>query len=182
MRPLFTLLLGIAGVAYPFWVYISLEHASPIWVMLPLAVLWLLRTLTARQDQPGGRLLPCLLLLCCLVLALLDSEASLRAYPVLMSLLMLGVFAHSLCYGRPIIERLARLRHPELPPQGVHYTRRLTQIWCVFFAANASVAAGLGIWGSWRWWTLYNGAISYGLVGLLVVGERLVRPFFSKAA
>src|SRR5690554_6255425 len=52
------------------------------------------------------------------------AELGMRAYPIAISLIMLSLFAGSLFRGMPIIERLARLREPELPPQAVLYTRR----------------------------------------------------------
>ena len=44
------------------------------------------------------------------------------------------------------IERIARLQHPDLPPEGVVYTRRVTQIWCVFFSTKRQSGriAGIG--------------------------------------
>jgi len=88
----------------------------------------------------------------------------------------------SLIIGPPVIERFARLRHPDLPPQGVRYTRNVTRVWCLFFAVNGSIAAALALWGSWAWWTLYNGLISYVLMAALILGEWWLRPPEAKAA
>ena len=111
----------------------------------------------------------------CLLLALSDAAVLLRWYPVLLSLFLLAVFGLSLLRGQPLIERLARLREPELPPRAVRYTRRVTQVWCLFFLGNALTAAGLALWAPLAWWTLYTGVIAYGLMGLLFAGEWLVR-------
>ena len=54
-------------------------------------------------------------------------------YPVIVNALMLAVFGGSLFAKQTVIERLARLQHPDLPPEGVSHTRRVTQIWCGFF-------------------------------------------------
>ncbi|MDR1994336.1 hypothetical protein [Azonexus sp.] len=158
-----------------------LDHASPALLMAPLAALWLARALLARSTQPGGRMLPVLALAFCGALAWAGSQQWLRAYPVLVSAMGLVIFAGSLWRGRPVIERIARVRHPDLPPQGVRYTRRVTQVWCVFFLCNGSIAAALGLWAPWSWWTLYNGIISYLLIGLLIAGEWLVRPAMGRA-
>ncbi|MNT75762.1 hypothetical protein D3C72_2146860 [compost metagenome] len=96
--------------------------------------------------------------------------------------MMLAVFGASLRVGRPIVEQLARLRHPDLPPEGVRYTRNVTRVWCAFFALNGAIAAGLAAWAPWSWWVAYNGAASYGLMGLLIAGEWLLRPAAAKAA
>jgi len=94
--------------------------------------------------------------------------------------LLLTVFGLSLKLGPPVVERLARLRHPDLPPDGVRYTRKVTIVWCLFFAANGMIAAALAFWGSWAWWTLYNGVISYVLMAALMLGEWCVRPTGTK--
>ncbi|MDR6603171.1 putative membrane protein [Achromobacter deleyi] len=174
--------LAAAGVAYPFAVYATLGHVNPAWLALPLAALWLARGLTARAAQPGGRLLPAVAVAFCLVLAATNSEAWLRWYPVLVNAMMLTVFGISLRVGRPVIEQLARLRHPDLPPEGVRYTRNVTRVWCAFFAANGAIAASLAAWAPWSWWVAYNGAVSYGLMGLLIAGEWLLRPAAAQAA
>ncbi|MEN4922301.1 hypothetical protein ABE485_26780 [Achromobacter spanius] len=174
--------LAAAGVAYPFIVYATLEHVSPAWLALPLALLWLARGLTARAAQPGDRLLPACALAFCAILALLNSQEWLRWYPVLVNGMMLAVFGLSLRAGQPVVERLARLRHPDLPPEGVRYTRNVTRAWCLFFLLNGTVAAGLAAWGPWSWWMAYNGGASYVLMGLLIAGEWLLRPATAKAA
>jgi uncharacterized membrane protein len=80
-----------------------------------------------------------------------------------------------------MIERLARLREPELPPEGVAYTRRVTQAWCVFFVFNGTVALATALWASEAAWSLYNGVIAYGLMGLMFGGEFLLRRRMRKA-
>lgn len=174
--------LAAAGVAYPFIVYATLERVNAAWLALPLALLWLARGLTARATQPGDRLLPAVALIFCLILAVSNSENWLRWYPVLVNGMMLAVFGASLRAGRPIVERLARLRHPDLPPEGVRYTRNVTRTWCVFFALNGAAAAALAAWAPWSWWVAYNGAASYVLMGLLIVGEWLLRPAAARTA
>ena len=178
MKPLLGLALLLAGIAYPFWVYAMLSHghANTAWIMLPLVVLWLLRTIFPGAKQPDSRLQPALALIGCLILALAGSAHVLRWYPVLVSVIMLAVFGSSLLHGQPMIERMARLRHPNLPPVAVRHTRKVTQVWVAFFLCNGLIAAALALWAPWSWWTAYNGGISYILVGLLSAGEWLLRP------
>lgn len=168
--------LLIAGIAYPFAVYFSLEHLRAAWLALPLALLWLARAAWGPAPQPGGRALPAVAVVFCIAVAIIDSTAWLRAYPVLINAMLFAVFSISLRRGPPIIERLARLRHPDLPLEGVRYTRRVTQVWTGFFLINGAIAAALALWAPWSWWTAYNGGISYALMGLLMAGEWLLRP------
>lgn len=111
-----------------------------------------------------------------------EAEWGVRAYPVAINAVMLTLFAVSLWQGPPIIERLARLREPDLPPAGVRYTRRVTQVWCVFFVLNGSIAAGTALYASLALWTLYNGVISYALMGLMFAGEWCCRHRLRRAA
>ncbi|MBV7500470.1 hypothetical protein [Achromobacter sp. ACM05] len=174
--------LAAAAMAYPFIVYATLDRVSAAWLALPLALLWLARGLTARAAQPGDRLLPTAALIFCLILAVSNSENWLRWYPVLVNGMMLAIFGASLRSGMPVVERLARLRHPDLPPEGVRYTRNVTRAWCLFFAVNGMIAAALAAWAPWSWWVAYNGGASYVLMGLMAAGEWLIRPAAAKAA
>ena len=61
-------------------------------------------------------------------------------YPVLVNAILLAVFAASLWRPPTVIERIARLREPDLPPAAVVYTRRVTIVWSVFFALNGAAA------------------------------------------
>jgi len=166
--------LLLAGLAYPFAVYLGLEHLSPRLFALLLGALWLARMFSGKQT-PLSRTLTTAALLFCLLLGLAGEPALLRWYPVLISLALLGLFAGSLCSGMPIIERLARLSEPELPPAAVRYTRQVTWVWVGYFIVNAAIASGLALWAPLSWWTLYTGLIAYLLMGLLFTGEWLVR-------
>ena len=75
----------------------------------------------------------------------------------------------------PIIERLARLQEPDLPPEGVRYTRKVTWAWCGFFIVNGGIAAWTALYADLAAWTLYNGCISYLLMGLMFAVEWLCR-------
>ena len=80
----------------------------------------------------------------------------------------------------PIVERLARLREPNLPEAGVRYTYLVTLIWCAFFIINGSVALFTALNGDMTLWTTWNGMVSYLLMGTLMVGEWLVRQLVIK--
>ncbi|MCK0764929.1 hypothetical protein ACFO0E_12870 [Chromohalobacter beijerinckii] len=105
------------------------------------------------------------------------AEWGVRAYPVAVNAGMLMLFAASLMHGPPIVERLARLRTPTLPPHAIRYTRRVTQAWCLFFMINGGIAAGTVFAGDLAWWSLYNGAISYLLMAAMFAGEWVIRRY-----
>ena len=120
------------------------------------------------------------LLVFSLVAVLRGDAVTLRFYPVLVNLAMLVLFAASLYRPPSLIERLARLREPDLPPEGVRYTRRVTQLWCLFFVLNGSVALYTALFTSLATWTLYNGFIAYLLMGTLFAVELLCRTHLRK--
>lgn len=159
--------------AYPLLVYFGLGHFEPRYLALLLAGLAVVRALGSRDRfwwwAAGAGL----------VLAAVSAAANqlmpLKLYPVLVSALLLIVFGASLVHPPPMIERLARLREPDLDEHGVAYTRRVTQVWCGFFLLNGSIALATCLWGSDKTWALYNGLIAYGLIGTLMGGEWLVR-------
>jgi len=104
----------------------------------------------------------------------------LKLYPVFVNAALLIIFAHSLIYPPSIIERFARLRDPDLPAQAIAYTRRVTQVWFVFFAFNGAFALMTALWASPAIWTLYNGVIAYLMMGFLFAGEYVVRWHFKR--
>lgn len=168
-----------AAVGYPFLVWFSRDYLQPRSMSLLLAGLFLLRFLLRRNlGKPAGEAEPLLMLICAFFLlaaALVNDTNWLLAYPAFVSLLFFSVFAYSLAYPPTVVERLARLEDPNLPPKGVIYTRKVTQVWIGFFLANAGLSL-LTVWYGDHWlWSLYNGCISYVLMGLLMAGEMVVR-------
>ena len=79
-----------------------------------------------------------------------------------------------------MIERFARIREPNLPMRAISYTRRVTQVWCIFFFVNGAIALVTALWASPATWTLYNGLIAYVMMGLLFAGEYVVRWHFKR--
>jgi uncharacterized membrane protein len=179
MSRLIGLGLLLAGLLYPFAVYFGMEHFAPWQFGLLLGSLWLARALLVNRrlgkGGPGNFWMAIAAIMFCGLLALFDNPLLLRWYPVLISAFMLGIFALSLRYGPPMIERIARLREPQLPAKAVVYTRQVTVAWSVFFLCNGLLAAALTLWAPLSWWMLYTGLISYGLMGLLFAIEWLIR-------
>ncbi|WP_059411563.1 hypothetical protein [Cupriavidus basilensis] len=167
------LLLGVLTLCYPVAIYAGLQYWPPRVLALALVALALLRALTSRQA--GWRWLAVLAAGLAAVVAASNHALPLKLYPVLVNAAMLAVFGWSLRHPPSLVERLARLREPDLPPAGVAYTRRVTQAWCVFFVCNGTAAALTAVLASDRIWALYNGGIAYGLMGAMFAGEWLVR-------
>jgi len=179
MPALLRLLNALALLAWPFLVWLAVTH--PQWrgviVLLALVFGWRIWNLRHAQGAMGRVMLLLALVgtLLCMASVLLRSQHLLLWYPVVVNVLMLLLFGGSLWSPMPLIERLARLREPELPPRAVQYTRRVTRVWCVFFIGNGSVALITCLLNDVTLWTLWNGCISYLLMGTLMGGEWLLR-------
>ncbi|MBB6247718.1 hypothetical protein [Rhodanobacter sp. A1T4] len=174
MRRLIPILLPIVGLLYPFIVYFGTEKVSPPIFALVLGAIWLIRAPNLLR-QPGGRWMVGIALVYCVLLAITGAAKLLRWYPMLISAALLVTFGLSLIYGPPFIERIARLREPNLPPAAVRYTRAVTWVWMAFFAFNGSMSVALSLWAPLSWWTLYNGLIAYLIMGTLFAVEWLLR-------
>jgi uncharacterized membrane protein len=104
----------------------------------------------------------------------------LRFYPVLVNGAFLSVFAYSLIVPPSMVERLARLQDQNLPTAAIAYTRRVTQVWCVFFALNGTIALYTALFSSMAQWSFYNGFLAYLLMGVLFAGEYCTRYYFKR--
>ncbi|HCG7781151.1 TPA: hypothetical protein NJ473_004016 [Vibrio parahaemolyticus] len=184
MRQLLTGLSAIVLFAYPFAVYFGIDKFGLNLVGGLLIAALLLRLFVANKAPLKEFKFLALttgavgILLVALGMVF-KQHGWLKFYPVVVNVCMLCVFAFSLKQPQSIIERLARLQEPELPPSGVAYTRKVTMVWCVFFVLNAAFAL-YTCFLPVKIWTLYNGLISYLLAGSLFAGEWIVRQFVRK--
>ncbi len=170
-------------LTYPIIIFFGLKLLEPRYVAALLAIL-----LVIRWQQNMYSFISMLsklhiaILLALLILASFtfigNSEALLRIYPATMNLGMLLLFGFSLIRPPSIIELFARTSTPDLPFSAVAYTRKVTQIWCVFFIINGSIAAYTAFYTSRESWSFYNGLIAYIAMGVLFLGKWLVRRHF----
>lgn len=168
-----TTLVLLLTAAYPFAVAFGLGRVEPQWFALALVGLALLRAAVSGQALWWAAAAGAVLLAAFSWAG--QGWLPLKMYPVLVNAVLLAVFGISLWRGPPVIERLARLAEPGLPPEGVAYTRRVTEAWCVFFLLNGAAAAASALWLSTEGWALYNGFIAYLLIGAMFGGEWLLR-------
>ena len=172
-----SIVLGAVSLLFPFLALFLAHPLGPTVVVLALVAVLVLRAVTGLgKGQPQALTWAALAAACLLgVGSLINADLAMRTYPVLMSVAMLAAFALSLARPPSMIERFARVLGPDLPEAGVRYTRTVTWVWCGFFVINAVVALWTALASSLETWALYNGLISYALMGLLLGGEFLVR-------
>lgn len=120
-----------------------------------------------------------------------NKKIFLKLYSVVISATMLFVFGSSLFFKPNIIFRFACLgdksvKGSSFEPQVNSYCKKVTVVWCVFFVLNGSVSAftALHDFGNDalndKIWSVYNGGISYILMGLLFAVEFFVRKMVDK--
>ncbi|WP_318371111.1 hypothetical protein [Enterobacter sp.] len=179
LRPGVQKLSALLMLGWPFFIWFGLTHNSLHWLLPLMALLLIVRLRQIRQmTGPMRAVLQSVALAgiaLCIASSLLKSHQLLLFYPLAVNLVMLCVFAGSLWTTQPLVERLARLRDPDLPAAAVRYTRRVTQVWCVFFIINGTLALLTAVHGDMQLWTAWNGLIAYLLMGTLMAGEWLVR-------
>lgn len=176
---------ALLSVFYPVFILCVLFCCRPhlreiCLVALPFLVA-LLCFRARRQGKKSAWVLPAGVLLLLLGVVMTDSPHFFKLYPILVTSLWLGHFLESLYNPPTAVERMARLAHPDLPAEGVAYCRRVTWVWVGFFCFNNVISAATGLWGSWEIWALYNGGISYVLMGCLMGGEWVVRRLLFRA-
>lgn len=169
----------VITLLYPFAVYYGQGKFQPRLMVLLLAAVALVRFGNAKGLVGRGWLFAAGILVVAVVVS--NNALPLKLYPVLVNAGMLALFAWSLHAPPTVIERIARMRHAELPPAAIAYTRRVTQVWCAFFVVNGLVALYTALRASDAVWSLYNGLIAYALMGLLFAGEYVVRARVMRA-
>jgi uncharacterized membrane protein len=175
MKTAVSVLIGVLTILYPFAVFFGIRHFEPWKIAGLLIVLLALKLIMGFKGKHWGTPLLIVSMVYCAYAVWSNDLLTLRFYPVLVNTGMLVLFAWSLVSPPPIIERLARIQHPNLPPEGTVYTRRVTQVWCAFFIINGSIALVTALWSSFEIWSLYNGLIAYLLMGILFAVEYIVR-------
>lgn len=107
-------------------------------------------------------------------------EFFIKLYSVVINLTLLVVFGSTLFLQPNIIFRFATLADKSILGSSYEnqvklYCRNVTIIWCCFFIINGSISAYTTFFCSREVWALYNGGISYVLMGTLFVVEYIIR-------
>jgi len=168
-------IIVLLTILYPFAVYFGTHYLEPWKIAFLLFALLGIRLVAGYRAKHWSSPLLAAGFLYCGYAIWSNELLSLRFYPVIVNAATLLLFAWSLRSPQSLIERLARIQHPDLPPEGVIYTRRVTQAWCVFFIVNGGIALATALWSSFELWSLYNGLIAYILMGIMLAGEYSVR-------
>jgi uncharacterized membrane protein len=188
MRPLRSrtaTILAFAG----FGLYSLLDHAAltsgtPLAAGLAFVQLCVIGTLVLvpipyRYKWPVGAIL-CLMIAALCWRAIQPSLVVATALPHTLAYAgLLLVFGSSLLPGRDaLVTALARHLHAPISDEMAAYTRKLTWLWCGFFAGQLIVSLSLFLLAPLSAWSFFVNVLNLPLLALVVVGEYAFRGFF----
>lgn len=121
-------------------------------------------------------------------------EFFLKIYSVVINVTMLFVFGSTLIMPPNIIFRFATLSDKSIKGSSFeqkvyNYCQKVTVVWCCFFVLNGTAATlttfsekifGLSPETARKVWAIYNGGISYVLMGMLFTIEFIIRKLVDK--
>lgn len=102
-----------------------------------------------------------------------------KYYPVIVNFVLFCIFFGSTFSEETVIQKMAKLMEPNIKPKALEYTRKLTYIWSIFMLANFFISLAT-VFMSEKVWAIYNGFLSYMLVGGFFIIEYMVRINFKK--
>lgn len=171
MRRLQTILL----LGYPLALHFALLSSKTDWALWLLGAVSLVQLLTTLSMAGTGKwiaMVPAVILALCILGLLKGTLLALYLPPILISSGLLWLFASTLRQGQePIITTIARVVFQETEPQQLHYTRRVTQLWSLFFLAMLIESVLLSMFAPLELWSLFTNILNYLLMALLFVLE-----------
>lgn len=194
MNLLSKIFFSILSVLYPLVVFACLVvFKVPAKVfslfLVFIAFIYLLMATGGNRNEPvflrfkkNLRLLASssLLLLAGIICLVTGRTVFIKLYPLFMNLIFLFTFGSTLFFPPNICYRFACIGDKKIPDsmnakriEG--YCFKLTIVWCIFFMANGSAAVYTVFCKNDKIWSIYNGGVSYLLMGLLFIVEFFVR-------
>lgn len=105
--------------------------------------------------------------------------SAVKFYPVMMNLLFFSIFFVSCFTKETVIQKIAKKIEGSLNERLKIYTRNITYIWVIFLFFNLLISI-YSLFSSDNFWMIYNGCISYLLMGTLFVVEYIIRLLFKR--
>lgn len=182
------ILFAAVSVLYPVLVFCGLcvWNLSPrklsLFLLVFAAFHFLFASRGRKSENSRMRGIPSVIFLslCCVLAFAMDDAFALKFYPVLVNAALLVFFGTTLFRGPSLVFRLATFADKRIPIFAdrlyvERYCFRVTVAWCVFFVVNGAVALSTVLFFDEKIWSLYNGFVSYILMGILFAAEFGVR-------
>lgn len=162
-------------MTYPIAIIFKLGFLKEIIFTLGLA--WLINIFFAKDKN--NKFLSFLIALFFLLSYFLENKIFSYFYPIMINVFFLFIFATSL-KKQAIITKFALLKEKKLSDFALKYTRNLTKIWSVFFLVNGLICLFLIFLEDKTYWAYFTGFISYILIGILFIGEFMIRNILKR--
>ena len=124
-------------------------------------------------------ILPVLITVLVIVLFHYTQWLFVKFYPVVVNFSLFMMFFVTSFHKETVIQRFAKIIEPDIKPKALEYTRKLTYIWAGITFLNFLISLAT-VYMSEKVWALYNGCISYILIGLIFAIEYVVRINFKR--
>jgi len=184
--------LYIAAVLYPAFVfYFLVVRKTPLRIFSLFIIAFaffafIIRTSKKGKNRGASFVWASLLLLGVGILCFItNSVIILKLYPVLMNILFLAIFGIT-CFMPPsMVFRFATMQDKSIKGSLGEkmieaYCRKVTYAWCGFFILNGGMAAWTIFSDNEKLWAVYNGGISYILMGIFFAGELIIRKMVQR--
>ncbi len=180
-------LLIVFALGYPWLINLALDRFGARHVALVSLALGLCSLALARRRAPESHRASravvsqsCGLLLIA-VSVVVDDRRVLYLIPAVVQASLGLMFWQSLREEASIVERVAKVMQPYVPPWIDSYCRLVTRVWASFFFANTFVVIALAAFGSHDSWVRYTGGGLYALAALIQMIEAFVRKVWFRA-
>lgn len=168
----------LLAILLPTSIWVFRYFEIPFWV----AGIFLLPLIFLRKNPYWGKSLALIALILGGASLLFRTPDFVYFYPVMVNAVLLAIFISSIFGSQTIVEKIARVKEPTFSDREIPYARKVTLAWSLFFAINGCIAFGTVLVEDKFYWSIYNGAISYVLMGLMFAGEFYCRKRYIKRA
>ena len=168
----------LLAILLPISIWVFKYFEIPFWV----AGIFLLPLIFLRKNPYWGKSLALIALVLGGASLIFRSSDFVYFCPVMVNGVLLATFLSSLYRPQTIVEKIARIRDSRFSDREIPYARKVTVAWSIFFAINGLIALATVLIENKFYWSIYNGAISYALMGFMFAGEFYCRKRFLKSA
>jgi len=186
-------LFGLIAVLYPILVFCALVvFKLPIrYLSIGIIIFAIAYSIVNSRHYKGKHTIALFVspLILCVIgvisLCLDDSPIIIKLYPALASLAYLTIMVTSFFFPPPLayyfVDIFDKSIKTKIPKEIFdNFCHRATVIWCVFFVIDGIIASITAYLGSDFVWGIYNGGITYCVMGLIFVGEFIVLKTIEK--
>lgn len=168
---------GIFIISYPFVVFYTLQQN----IAIRFIGLILLMAVVFSFIRNRNKFIFTLGLILCFLAIFYNQEIFLKLYPVMMNAAVCCIFSLSLAKTPLITQFAQKMNKQPLDQHTLTYTRNATCAWAIFMFFNTVISL-ITVFLSNEIWVLYNGFISYILIGIMMLGEYIVRKRIQKCS